>query len=127
MSIGSVSWFEFLFGSGNLVEFRVQYSYIFQLFTIPLNRCDTLLWNGSSLLPEVFCCITLLLQCPRSQQVGLVESCYYVMKYMDQIVTLVSKKERDFQKHFTLEAILKKLSMMFVKDRVDFSLIIVYS
>ncbi|XP_056699858.1 uncharacterized protein [Spinacia oleracea] len=45
-----------------------------------------------------------VVKCPRSQQVGLVESGYYVMKYMDQIVSLVSKKERDFQKNFNLEA-----------------------
>ncbi|XP_021848182.2 uncharacterized protein [Spinacia oleracea] len=45
-----------------------------------------------------------VVKCPRSQQVGLVESGYYVMKYMDQTVSLVLKKERDFQKHFTLEA-----------------------
>ncbi|XP_056682826.1 uncharacterized protein [Spinacia oleracea] len=104
-----------------------------------------------------------VVKCPRSQQVGLVESGYYVLKYMDQIVSLVLKKERDFQKvinvsnFLTLNLhllnclsvlasiliylciwfclcsislwrhILKKLSMMFVKDGVDFSLIIFYS
>ncbi|KNA03882.1 hypothetical protein SOVF_204930 [Spinacia oleracea] len=37
-----------------------------------------------------------VVECPRSQQVWVVESGYYVMKYMDQTVSLVSKKERDF-------------------------------
>ncbi|KNA12114.1 hypothetical protein SOVF_128770 [Spinacia oleracea] len=30
-----------------------------------------------------------VVECLRSQQVGVVESGYYVMKYMDQIVSLV--------------------------------------